>query len=437
MKTQRVIRTQASSNGGTLAHEQMSRRIFLQTVSNAGAVALARVTAGCSGLRGACPANPDAYTVERQIVSQGFDGKTCWVQARAGIIPPSTAVLTAQKLLLSGSDVFYAINSRRSVDGGVRWNGFSEQKTLGRLPMEEGRQSCPCDAWPTWHAASGKLLMTGHVAVYNRNNALDGSYTRQTFYSVYHTADDTWSAWRTLAHPEGGVMLDGGAGCTQRHDLPDGTILLPVYGRSSTGARNCYASVVLRCAFDGRELRVVEQGTPLTIDRPRGFCEPSVIGHKGEFFLTLRNDEKGFVSISKDGLHYSEPVPWCWDNGEEIGNYNTQQHWVSGGGGLFLVYTRRADNNGHVFRHRAPLFMARVAPQSLRLVRATERIIVPERASRLGNFGITRVSENESWVVVSEWMQSAKGVQACVDGGGDNRIWIARLNWATRKQRHA
>ena len=136
-------------------------------------------------------------------------------------------------------------------------------------------------------------------------------------------------------------------------------------------------------------------------------------------------------TVSNDGLHYQPIKAWTFGDGSELGSYNTQQHWVTGGGALFLVYTRRAENNNHVFRHRAPLFMVRVDPESLRLYRATERIIVPEKASRLGNFGITNISENESWVVVSEWMQSSKGIQACVDGGGDNRIWISRLEWAT------
>ena len=33
-------------------------------------------------------------------------------------------------------------------------------------------------------------------------------------------------------------------------------------------------------------------------------------------------------------------------------------HSRVGGGKLWLVYTRRAGNNDHVFRHRAPLFVA-------------------------------------------------------------------------------
>ena len=42
-------------------------------------------------------------------ITSGFDGKYCWVQARAGAIPgdPPVVVMTMQRLLLTGSDVFY------------------------------------------------------------------------------------------------------------------------------------------------------------------------------------------------------------------------------------------------------------------------------------------------------------------------------------------
>ena len=50
---------------------------------------------------------PD-YDIQLDIISQGFDKKTCWVHPRAGTIPtePPKVVLTTQKLLLSGSDIF-------------------------------------------------------------------------------------------------------------------------------------------------------------------------------------------------------------------------------------------------------------------------------------------------------------------------------------------
>src|SRR5690606_2787745 len=61
------------------------------------------------------------YEIDLTVAGQGFDGKSCWVHARAGVIPAGTAenpaesplaVMTLQRLQLSGSDVFYALNEQ-------------------------------------------------------------------------------------------------------------------------------------------------------------------------------------------------------------------------------------------------------------------------------------------------------------------------------------
>jgi hypothetical protein len=102
-------------------------------------------------------------------------------------------------------------------------------------------------------------------------------------------------------------------------------------------------------------------------------------------------------------------------------------------GQLYLVYTRRGADNDHVFRNRAPLFMAEVDPVSMRVRRATERVIVPERGARLGNFGVLKIDDNTTWVVVSEWMQTWRqsSVVMPVDNpyGSDNSIYIAKIKW--------
>jgi hypothetical protein len=114
-----------------------------------------------------------------------------------------------------------------------------------------------------------------------------------------------------------------------------------------------------------------------------------------------------------------------FDDGSELGSYNTQQHWVTHSDALFLVYTRRGAGNDHVFRHRAPLFMAQVDPEKLCVVRETEQILVPERGARLGNFGVTEISEKETWVTVSEWMQP-EGVEKY---GSDGSVFVAKIAW--------
>ncbi|MBC8443102.1 hypothetical protein H8D79_00095 [PVC group bacterium] len=106
------------------------------------------------------------YSLQLDVVSEGYDRKTCWVQTRGGVIPPNTAVITTQKLRLTGSDIFYAINDFRSDDFGQTWTGPVEQQTLARRLMPDGLERCLCDGTSAWHAATGKLLLTGHTASY-------------------------------------------------------------------------------------------------------------------------------------------------------------------------------------------------------------------------------------------------------------------------------
>ena len=172
-------------------------------------------------------------------------------------------------------------------------------------------------------------------------------------------------------------------------------------------------------------------------DQTRGLHEPSLTRFNDQYCLTLRNDKQGFVTQSKDGLHYEPIRPWKFDDDTDLGNYHTQQHWVTHSDGLFLVYTRRGANNDHVFRHRAPLFMAQVDPQRLCVLRKTERILVPERGARLGNFGVTDVSPDETWVTVAEWMQTWGPDHILpIDNpyGSDGSVWVARIHWKQRNK---
>jgi len=378
-------------------------------------------------------AAPAGYRVQLDTISSGFDKKTCWVHARAGAISasPPRVVLTMQKLLLSGSDVFFALNEMRSDDMGKTWSGPVEHaQTLGRREEPEGVVVAPCDFWPKWHAKTGKLLGIGHTARY-RNDKIIGATHRQTCYSVYDEATRAWTPWTTLKMPDGEKFFNAGAGSVQRLDLPNGDILLPIYFRPR-GERFSKVTV-LRCKFDGRTLSFAEQGNDLAIDTNRGLAEPSLTSFRDCFYLTLRHDKAGYVSTSADGLHFDAPRQWLWDDGSELGNYNTQQHWVTHQSALYLVYTRRGANNDHVFRHRAPLFMAQVDPERLCVMRSTETILVPNRGARLGNFGVTAVDEHQTWVTVTEWMQTVGpnpyDYTVPMRYGADNAVFVARVVW--------
>lgn len=373
------------------------------------------------------------FDIQLDTVSSGFDKKTCWVHPRAGAIPGKTpsVVLTMQKLLLTGSDVFFALNEMRTDDLGKTWRGPTEHtETLGRREEPDGVIVGACDFWPKWHAKSGKLLGIGHTVRYTDNKVMHVR-RRETAYSVYNPQKRTWTAWDTIALPDTKKFYNAGAGCVQRLDLPNGDILLPIY---FIGEGEKFEKVtVLRCRFDGSKLTFVEQGNVLALDTDRGLAEPSLTRFRGRYYLTLRHDKAGYVSTSDNGLHFTEPKKWTWDDGSDSGNYNTQQHWVTHDDALFLVYTRRGANNDHVFRHRAPLFIGRVDPEKLCVLRATERVLVPQRGARLGNFGVTEVSENETWVTVAEWMQTTPpnpyDFTKCMKYGSDNAVFAARIQW--------
>jgi hypothetical protein len=379
---------------------------------------------------------PVEFTIDRAVMTKGYDGKLCWVHARAGVIPPRNVgdiprvVLTTQPLQLTGSDVFYALHSAWSDDLGKTWSPLVKQDVLGRKVIDPRTEMTICDFTPTWHQTSGTLLGTGQTVWY-RDNKVMPVRPRATAYSVYDQKTQMWQPWKELKMPALLKFENCGAGSVQRFDLPNGDILLPVYYKDPKQAQ--YSVTVCLCRFDGKDLTFVKHGTEMTVPVQRGFAEPSLTGFGDRYFLTLRNDEKGYVTSSADGLSFDEPKPWAFDDGSELGNYNTQQHWVAHSDGLFLVYTRKGAKNDHVFRHRAPLFIAQVDPQTLRVIRETEQILVPERGARLGNFGVVHVSPNETWVVVTEWMQTwGPNIVIPVNNklGADNSIHIAKIKWA-------
>jgi hypothetical protein len=379
-------------------------------------------------------ADAPAFDIKLETISRGYDGKTCWVHPRAGAIPGSTPriVLTMQKLMLSGSDVFFALNEMRTDDVGATWRGPTEHaETLGRRTEADGSVVAACNFWPKWHAKSGKLLGIGQALRY-RNDKVLPDHASETAWSIYDPQQRTWTPWSTLAMPDDPKFIHAAAGCVQRLDLPDGDILLPIY--FTPRGQKFEKVTVLRCTFDGSTLRFAGQGNELALDTDRGLSEPSLTRFGDTFFLTLRHDRSAYVTTSKDGLHFDQPQEWRWDDGTTLGSYNTQAHWVTHSDSLFLVYTRKGANNDHVFRHRAPLFIAQVDPKKLRVIRGTERVLVPERGARLGNFGVTEVSENETWVTVAEWMQSWSPnfiMKPDNKYGADNSVYTARIQWKT------
>ncbi len=359
-----------------------------------------------------------------------YDGRLCWLHPRVGLVPGGGKNGQMRVVMTMNTheddDVFKGMFGMHSDDLGKTWTDPYRIPSLNPVWEEIDGKRCPVaasDFWPQYHRASGHLLGTGHTVVYTPDWQIEPVRPRDTSYAVYDRSRGSWGDWKKLEMPDKTKFHSAGAGCTQRYDLSDGNVLLPVY--FSPPGKNSEVTVV-KCSFDGEELSYLEHGDEIRVaDDSRGLHEPSLTFFDGWYYLTIRNDHTAFVTRSRDGLHFDPLRQWVFDDGLELGNYNTQQHWVTHSDGLFLVYNRKGANNDHIVRHRAPLFMAQVDPVRLCVLRKTERIIIPERGAALGNFGVVDVSEDETWVTDAEFVYRKESL----DYGSDGSVWIAKILW--------
>lgn len=388
---------------------------------------------GClCGLAAPSGAEAPSFEVQLDTVQQFWDGRYDWAQVCVGALPGAGndggigALITTQKEDNKSSDYYAGVHTLWSGDFGATWTAPEPHPELTPHHNDDGTMRGLCDFVSGWHAPSKRFLITGHTVLYANGKLAPTPYTRATAYAAYDPATKTWTPWAELEMPDKEKFFNAGSGMGQWVVDTDGTILLPAYFKPrSEDTKECYTATIVRCAFDGARLTYVEHGDELKHEVPRGYCEPSLTFFRGKYYLTLRNDVRGYVTSGDDGLHFGPIKPWTFDDGEELGSYNTQQHWATHGDGLFLVYTRRGANNDHVIRNRAPLFMAQIDPERLVVLRATEKVVVPDRGASLGNFSVANMSENETWVTVGECMYSPE----CEKRGSDGSMFAARILW--------
>ncbi|ODU00465.1 MAG: lysophospholipase [Planctomycetes bacterium SCN 63-9] len=376
------------------------------------------------------PAPAVPFITKLDTVLEHDDGKFLWYHPRAVAIPKADAnadpdiLITLQKHLKT-SDHYSGLSDLRSGDLGKSWTGPRAVAELDWVREEGGVDVAVADVTPMFHRQSGKVLAVGAQVRYSRKGEQleDRPRANQTAYAVYDPKTGRWTKWRRIEMPPGDSFNMARSACAQFVIEDDGSVLLPFYiGRS---AEVPFSATVVRCSFDGETLTYREHGDVLSLQVERGLYEPSLVRHGGRYFLTIRNDLKGYVTTGTDGLHYRPVKPWMFDDGADLGSYNTQQHWLSHGDGLFLVYTRRGAKNDHIIRHRAPLFIARVDPDHLQIIRATEQVLIPERGAEMGNFGAGVINDRESWVTVSEGMWD----DASRRKGAKGALFVARVLW--------
>lgn len=373
-----------------------------------------------------------AFETQADVAHRELSPDYCWFHPRVAALPgfgregQPAVVMTIQKHL-GVSDHYSGLWYLRTDDLGETWTGPTEIPELAWRRGPNDETIAVCDVTPGWHGKSGKLLAIGIKLRYSPQGAqlVDQPRSHECAYATFDPRTNEWSSWNMLAMPEtDGKFFLVAPGCVQWLVQPNGTLLIPTYFKGRTGED--YTSTVLHCSFDGQELKYLGHGTELAIVGGRGFVEPSLAFYQGTYYLTLRNDDRAYVATSKDGLHYEPPRGWTFDDGQDLGSYNTQAHWLVHSDGLFLTYTRRGANNDHIMRNRAPIFVAQVDPQKLQVLRRTEQALLPERGAVLGNFGATAITPHESWVTDAEFVIGVEPHPR----GADGTVWVGRVIWS-------
>lgn len=349
--------------------------------------------------------------VEVSVVRKNRDGKaTTWFHPRGCLVPTSAgtqAFMTLQSI--HGSDSYGPVHWSVSSDNAKTWSDPQPIPGLGLMPPQNGIEEGVCDVVPDYHAKSGKILAMGHN-VYNKGGKFYKAPLPRWPVYVVRRPDGTWTEKQRLHwdDPRCDRMLT--AGCAQKVMLPDGDVLVPVSFGSK--AKEMRSVTTLLCSFDGKTLAVKKVGRELPGKVGRGLLEPSLTYLDGIYYMTIRaEDNKGYIATSRDGLTWTDPVPWAWQSGETLAMSTTQQHWLLHSNALYLVYTRKSAENPTVFRWRAPLYLALVDRTSLRLVAETERVVFPidgdgmkegAKVPYSGNFHTMPLNERESLITDGE-----------------------------------
>ncbi|MDD5597251.1 MAG: hypothetical protein PHV82_04865 [Victivallaceae bacterium] len=362
-------------------------------------------------------------SIENEIILHGRRNNQAWFAPILGAVPPGNGEEYPELVLfvtqLTANDVGPG-HFLLSPDLGKTWSPPMESQNLFKVPLNDNLFEA--FGWSGgglglfYHRRTGTLLGIG-LTIFLRDGGdssglkaeqyvhNDPKLKRVMAYTVWNAQKKDFQPWKKVKFPETVSKIKNirPQGCSQMHECDNGTILIPSICQENG---NSYSQVtVIRCSFDGSELKYIEHGTIHELEEGGGLHEPSMIYFQGRYFMTIRGSLRGYVSSSSDGLNFNELKAWRFDDGSELGSYCTQQHWLKHNNTLYLVYTRKNELSNGVFRDRAPLFMAEVNPDTLQVRRAAERIVFPEKGARMGNFCTAEVSPDESWILTGEWLQ--------------------------------
>lgn len=377
--------------------------------------------AGVLSVLGAVEKTNLIQSIERVTLHKGRDGGVTWFLPRVCMVPQvkgataPSALMTLQTI--SGSDYYGPVHWRESKDTGKNWIEPQPIPGFGRRPFSVESSSgasgeieeAVSDVLPTYHAKTNTVIALGEIIYYREGRYFPEQPPRYPVYAV-RDAKGNWSERRKLEWDDPRANTIYSAGSSQLVVLKNGDVLIPVSFRPKE--RTDYAVTTLLCSFDGQQLKIKRVGTTLINIVKRGLLEPQLTFFDNRYLMTIRaEDGYGYVSTSTDGLNWSEAVSWKWDNGEPLVMSTTQQHWLTHSDGLFLAYTRKAEENSNVMRWRAPLYLAQVDRKTLRLILSTEQIVFPligdgisdpTHVPHYGNFHVNNVNAQESWILAGE-----------------------------------
>ncbi len=351
--------------------------------------------------------------IRRTVLWRGRESEKTWFHPRACLIPERSRPLLLMTLQeITGSDVFHHVHCSESRDLGATWSAPQPIPGMGWRDTPDGLLEGICDVVPEYHPNTRTVIAMGHNVYYDRSERLARPSEKRWPVYIVRDPSGRWGPVKRLSWEEPQASAMYTSNCSQRVTLPDGDILVPL----SFGALNRpHRSVcTARCSFNGSELTIRATGNSLSNAVGRGLLEPSLALHNGRYFMTIRaEDDRGYVSVSDNGLDWAAKKPWCWEDGEPLTMSTTQQRWLPHSDGPHLTYTRKDRTNANVFRWRVPIFVAKVDTKRLCLLRDTERIVFPLEGDGvnhpvlvpyLGNFHTTAINQWQSLVTTCETM---------------------------------
>ena len=399
----------------------ISRRHFLH--ASLGALALPHLAnAAAPGVIG---------KIERQVILSAPPKSLGWFHPRCCMVPGADGKTLNRVLMtlqaVSGSDVFHQLHVTQSDDVGRTWSEPAPIEDMDWHDAGDGMSEGVCDVVPQWHPQTGTVLAMGTKVWYKKNAVVKAGVERLPLYSVRDT-DGKWSKRQPLVWDDPRAAAIYSCGSSERLLIENGDVLVPVtFGPKEHAWRSV---TTLRCGFDGKTVTVKQAGSELSNTAGRGLLEPSVVRWNGKYYMTIRaEDNKGYVSVSEDGLNWAPATAYQFDNGEPITMYTTQQHWLPHSEALHLVYNRKTEQNAKVMRYRAPLFIAEMDPATLRLRKETEQVLLPligdpendpKKVRLTDNFHPLTVNADESWITVGE---------NTIASGQLGELLIARVHW--------